>query len=116
MSSASKDCTERRRRSYGNGGYSSKGLLLAVRTTARGGEAPRSGCIHESQRENNRFTRNGKPIALLVGVEGMDREQVELGQSDKFWTLIRQRRAQKVLSRAPLEKKIANGSKTESRR
>ncbi len=73
-------------------------------------------CIHESQRENILITRNGKPIALLIGVEGMDREQVELGQSDKFWTLIRQRRAQKVLSRARLEKKLANGSKTKSRR
>jgi hypothetical protein len=39
----------------------------------------------------------------------MDLEQIELGHSDKFWTLIRQRRGQKTLTRAELEKRIAEG-------
>jgi len=68
-------------------------------------------CIQDSQRESILITRNGKPVALLIGVEGMDREQIELGHSDKFWTLIRQRRGQRTLSRAQLEKRIANGKK-----
>jgi antitoxin (DNA-binding transcriptional repressor) of toxin-antitoxin stability system len=65
-------------------------------------------CIQEAQRENIVITRNGKPVALLIGVEGMDLEQIELGHSDKFWTLIRERRKQKTLSRAQLEKRMAD--------
>jgi antitoxin (DNA-binding transcriptional repressor) of toxin-antitoxin stability system len=64
-------------------------------------------CIQEAQRENIVITRKGKPVALLIGVEGMDLEQVKLGHSHKFWTLIRERRKQKRLSRAQLEKRIA---------
>ena len=66
-------------------------------------------CIQDAQRESLVLTRNGKPVALLIGVEGLDLEQIELGRSDKFWTLIRQRRGQKILSRAELEKRIAEG-------
>jgi antitoxin (DNA-binding transcriptional repressor) of toxin-antitoxin stability system len=66
-------------------------------------------CVREAQDERIVLTRNGKPVALLVGVEGMDLEQIELGYSDKFWTLIRERRRQKTLSRAELEKRLANG-------
>jgi len=29
-----------------------------------------------------------RPNIHVVGVEGMDEEQVQLGSSDKFWTLI----------------------------
>ena len=65
-------------------------------------------CIQQAQRESILITRNGKPAALLIGVAGLDREQIELGSSDKFWTLIRQRRGQKTLSRGQLEKRIAN--------
>jgi len=39
----------------------------------------------------------------------MDLEQIELGHSDKFWTFIQNRRKQKRLSRAQLEKRLANG-------
>jgi prevent-host-death family protein len=66
-------------------------------------------CIQEAQRENIVITRKGKPVALLIGVEGMDWEQIKLGHSQKFWMLIRQRRRQKTLSRAQLEKRIADG-------
>jgi prevent-host-death family protein len=66
-------------------------------------------CVRDAQQEKILITRNGKPVALLIGVEGMDLEQVELAQSDKFWRLIRKRRRQKTLSRAELEKRIAEG-------
>ena len=72
-------------------------------------EADLENCIHEAQRENIVITRKGKPVVLLIGVEGMDLEQIKLGHSQKFWTLIRQRRRQKTLSRAQLEKRIADG-------
>ena len=45
-------------------------------------------------------------MALMIGVAGMDQEQVKLGSSDKFWKLIERRRKQKGVSRAKLEKKL----------
>lgn len=62
--------------------------------------------IQDSQRERLVITRNGKPVALIVGVEGMDEEQLELGSSDKFWKLIEERRAQKTITRGELEEKF----------
>ena len=63
-------------------------------------------CVNDAQRERVVITRNGKPVALIIGVEGMDKEQLELGSSDKFWRLIAERRTQKTLSRAELEQHI----------
>ena len=63
-------------------------------------------CVNDAQRERVVITRNGKPVALIIGVEGMDKEQLELGSSDKFWRLIAERRTQKTLSRAELEQYV----------
>jgi len=63
-------------------------------------------CVNNAQRERIVLTRNGKPVALIIGVEGMDEEQLQLGSSDKFWRLIAERRAQKTLSRVELEQRI----------
>ncbi|MGQ9625524.1 MAG: DUF2442 domain-containing protein [Anaerolineae bacterium] len=30
------------------------------------------------------ITRNGKPVALIIGIEGIDEEQIRLGSSEKF--------------------------------
>ena len=62
--------------------------------------------IENAQHERLIITRNGKPVALIVGVAGMDEEQLELGSSAKFWRLIAERRTQKTLSRAELEQRI----------
>jgi antitoxin (DNA-binding transcriptional repressor) of toxin-antitoxin stability system len=63
-------------------------------------------CISQAQRERVVIVRNGRPVALIVGVEGMDPEQLELGSSDKFWKLITRRRRQTRITRAQLEKKL----------
>jgi len=70
-------------------------------------------CVKNARHERVVLTHKGKPVALVVGVEGLDEEQVQLGSSEKFWTLIEARRKQKTISRAELERKIkdANGSK-----
>lgn len=60
-------------------------------------------CVKDAQRERVVITQNGKPVVLIVGVEGMDEEQLELGSSDTFWRLIVERRAQETVSRAELE-------------
>ena len=64
-------------------------------------------CVSQAQRERVVIVRNGKPVALIVGVEGMDQEQLELGNSSRFWQLIAARRDQKSLSRTQLEEKLA---------
>jgi hypothetical protein len=45
---------------------------------------------------------------VIVGVSGLDQEQVELGMSAKFWTLIAERRKQKTISREELERRLAS--------
>ena len=63
-------------------------------------------CVNQAQNGRVVITRKGKPVALVVGIEGLDREQIELGSSDEFWKLITKRRKQKTLSREALERKI----------
>jgi hypothetical protein len=48
-------------------------------------------------------------VALVIGVAGLDLEQIELGHSDAFWKLIRQRRKEKTLSRKELEERLGQG-------
>ena len=67
-------------------------------------------CIKDARRERVVVTRNGKPVALVVSVEGMDEEQLQLGSSGKFWTLIEKRRRQRTISRVELEKKLAQSN------
>lgn len=69
-------------------------------------EATLDNCVNDAQHERVVITRNGKPVALIVGVEGMDEEQLLLGSSDKFWQFINERRKQYTVSRAKLEQMI----------
>ena len=73
------------------------------------GEANLESCVSQAQEERVLIVRGGKPLALIVGVEGLDREQLELGGSHKFWKLITSRRKQKGISRAKLQKKLSGG-------
>lgn len=63
-------------------------------------------CVSDAQHERVVITRDGKPVALIVGVEGMDEEQLQLGSSDRFWRLMTERRKQKTISRAHLEQSV----------
>jgi hypothetical protein len=62
-------------------------------------------CVTEAQQERV-IKRDGKPVALMISVEGLDEEQLELGTSDPFWELIDARRREKTLTRAELEERI----------
>ena len=66
-------------------------------------------CVKRAQQERLVITRKGRPVALVVGVQGMSAEQLELGTSDKFWKLIAERRRQGTMSRASLEQRINTG-------
>jgi antitoxin (DNA-binding transcriptional repressor) of toxin-antitoxin stability system len=69
-------------------------------------EANLKECVKDAQHQRVILTRRGKPVALLVGVSGLDLEQIQLGHSDAFWQMIRERRAQKTVSRAELNKRL----------
>ncbi len=47
-----------------------------------------SATLDKSQRERVLITRNGKPSAILIGVEGHDFEEVMMTSNPKFWELI----------------------------
>lgn len=64
-------------------------------------------CLNDAREEEVVITEHGKPLALVVGVKGLDLEQIELGHSDKFWKLVRQWREQATISRAELDRQLA---------
>lgn len=63
-------------------------------------------CVTDAQTDRVVVTRAGSPVALVVGVEGLDAEQIQLGASDEFWKLISERRAQPTFDRAGLESRL----------
>jgi antitoxin (DNA-binding transcriptional repressor) of toxin-antitoxin stability system len=74
-------------------------------------QATLDACVNNAQQERIVITRDGRPVALIIGVEGMDEEQLQLGSSDKFWKLIAERRAQKTMTRAQLEQSIKSAGR-----
>jgi prevent-host-death family protein len=68
-------------------------------------------CVEEARQERIIVTRKGRPVALVISVEGLDEEQLQLGSSDRFWERVAEWRSEKTLSRAELEETIdAKGS------
>jgi len=63
-------------------------------------------CVDQAQRSRVVVLRNRKPVALIIGVEGLDREQLDLGSSDTFWRLIESRRKDKTITRAELDRRL----------
>jgi antitoxin (DNA-binding transcriptional repressor) of toxin-antitoxin stability system len=70
-------------------------------------DADLGACVQDAQQERVVITREGKPVALIIGVEGLDVEQLELGSNPRFWTLIEARRKQPTRSRTELEQLVA---------
>ena len=48
--------------------------------------------LDSAQQERVVITRNGKPSAIVLGLEGYDEEDLQLASSPDFWAMIRQRR------------------------
>jgi hypothetical protein len=63
-------------------------------------------CVHDAQSDRVVIMRGGNPVAIMVGVEGLDAEKAELGASDAFWKLIAARRQEPTLDRPALEKRL----------
>ena len=64
-------------------------------------------CVDDAQREQIVLTRGGTPVALIVGLEGKDAEQIFLGSDPAFWEMIAARRAEKTIDRAELDRELA---------
>ncbi len=60
-------------------------------------------CVKEAQQERLVITREGNPVALIIGI---DEEQLELGSDASFWTLIEERREEDSISRKELEQAL----------
>lgn len=63
--------------------------------------------VAAAQKERVVLTRNGKPSAVLIGVEGQDWESVILQTSVPFWTMIEKRRSQKTIPLREMKKRLA---------
>ncbi|MBI4556521.1 MAG: hypothetical protein HY706_02975 [Candidatus Hydrogenedentes bacterium] len=64
-------------------------------------------CVEEAQQQQIVITCEGKPVALLIGIEDLDEEQLQLGTSARFWKLITKRRLQPLIDRDELERRAA---------
>jgi len=64
-------------------------------------------CVAEAQQDRLILTRDGHPVALLMGVHGMDEEQIGLCSDPEFWKLMEERRQQKTISREELDRRLA---------
>ena len=78
-------------------------------------QATLDACVMDAQHERVVITRDGVPVALVVGLEGMDEEDVERGSGDEFWTLIAERRRQPTMGREELERRIGRRGPDEPR-
>jgi hypothetical protein len=63
-------------------------------------------CVVDAQSDRVVIMREGNPVALVVGVQGLDEEQTQLCASDEFWKLISERRKEPMLDRSALEKRL----------
>ena len=69
-------------------------------------------CVREAQGDRVLVTRDGRPVAMVVGLAGLDEDQLALGASDKFWQLITVRRKHPTVRRAELERMAAGSDVT----
>ena len=68
-------------------------------------------CVNAAQAEQVVVTRDGTPVALVVGIRNLDLEDVELCVSREFWEMIRKRRAEPTISLTELERRLAEDEK-----
>ena len=63
-------------------------------------------CVKAAGSESVLVIKNGKPLALVSNVEGLDAEQIELGTSAEFWKLMEDRRRQKSIPWEELKEQL----------
>ena len=66
--------------------------------------------LNSSQNERIVIYREGKPCAVLVGIQDYDAEDLQLATSRNFWLMIGQRRAEgSSIPLAEVESQLASG-------
>jgi prevent-host-death family protein len=63
-------------------------------------------CVRSAQQEQILITQNGKPIALLLGLENFDPEQWNLQFSVEFWETIGDRRQRPTVPLSVVEAQL----------
>ena len=74
-------------------------------------QATLDSCVREAQGDRVLLTRDGRPVAVVVGLAGLDDEQIALGVSDDFWRLILARRQEPSITRSELERRLSEADK-----
>lgn len=74
-------------------------------------QATLDSCVREAQDDRVLLTRDGRPVAVVVGLAGLDDEQIALGMSDDFWRLITARRQEPSITRSELERRLSDADK-----
>jgi hypothetical protein len=64
--------------------------------------------VRSAQREQILIIDNGKPIALLLGLENTDLEQFNLQLSAQFWEMISDRRKRPTVPLSVVEEQLEN--------
>lgn len=67
--------------------------------------------VDTAQTERVVLTRHGEPVALVVGLEGMEWEDVVFQTSRPFWKMIEKRRTQKTVSLREMRKRLERGER-----
>ena len=62
--------------------------------------------VETAQDDQVVITRNGQPVAVMVGVEGVDWETVAVETSRSFWKEIARRRGQKTISLTEIRNRL----------
>jgi antitoxin (DNA-binding transcriptional repressor) of toxin-antitoxin stability system len=68
--------------------------------------------LDDAQQERIIITRAGRPVAVLVGVQDLDEEQLAICGSDDFWKMISERRQERTMSRTELEHLVGRAEGT----
>lgn len=74
-------------------------------------QATLDSCVREAQDDRVLLTRDGRPVAVVVGLAGLDDEQLALGLSEDFWKLIATRRQEPTITRSELERRLSDADK-----
>jgi antitoxin (DNA-binding transcriptional repressor) of toxin-antitoxin stability system len=63
-------------------------------------------CIEAAQGDGFLVTRSGRPAAVILGVQGLDAEDIAWARDAAFWEMIEARRREPTVSRAELDERI----------
>ena len=82
----------------------------------REAKAMLSACIDSAQEERIVITRHGRPVALVIGLEGETLEDVLLAADPRFWTMIEEpRKRSSTVSEAQARKILGVGREQSGR-